>query len=96
MCWEKSNFSAGGKQEQGQELRADFLCGHWLIFLPAVNLHLQCERLQCFSSKQAEEAGYPCDVLPDVPWTLGQAKVPVPRNIGNRESLVQTSEKLEL
>ena len=37
------NFGAGGKQEHGRELRADFFCG----FLPALHFHLQCYRLQC-------------------------------------------------
>ena len=39
------NFGTGGKQENGRELCAEFVYG----FLPALNFHLQCYRLRCFS-----------------------------------------------
>ena len=44
------NFGAGGKQEHGRELRAEFL---WI--LPALNFHLQCYRLRCFSFAQSRK-----------------------------------------
>ena len=39
------NFGAGGKQEHGQKLCADFV---W-TFARAKYIHLQCCRLRCFS-----------------------------------------------
>ena len=42
------NFGAGGKQAHGRELRADF-------FLPALDFHLQCYRLRCFSFARLQE-----------------------------------------
>ena len=39
------NSGAGGKQEHGRELCADF----FMAFCPALNFHLQCCRLRCFT-----------------------------------------------